>query len=291
MFLLVLLAINHNEKSCVPFPCNLSSRIHSKQHDRCVTTTCCAVQFARNENRDALKSMMVAPDPITRRRVARILASLFWRGRSASVRDALKTFIQGPALYRAVPQKALAAISLLSPPPPPAPSSDPTLHVSTALSPLLDALAEQLSTPATASRGSALLLDIFHILLTTFLCRKGDIHAGLAGTTHSTTHHAFVTSATISFTVGWLQKLPDSSVSIPAMLNVICTMLDVLTVPVDDCFEEENVQQASGMLQTLPNSVRAHPRDADVPNDLLSPISHFLQGAPCIHFSLHPFQA
>ena len=138
------------------------------------------MQFARNENRDALKSMMAAADPVTRRRAARILASLFWRGRVASVRDSLKTFLQGPALCRAVPQKSLAGISLLSPPPASS-SSDPSVHVSTALSPLLDTLASQLQTPSTARSGSALLLDIFHVLLTTFLCRKSDIHAGPSG--------------------------------------------------------------------------------------------------------------
>lgn len=236
-----------------------------------------SMQFARNENRDALKSMMTAADPVTRRRAARILASLFWRGRVASVRDSLKNFIQGPALYRTVPQKSLAAISLLSPPP--ASSSDPSVHVSTALSPLLDTLAGQLQTPSTAHSASALLLDTFHVLLTTFLCRKSDIHSSMSGATHATAHHAFVASATLSFTVAWLQKLPDASVTIPAMLDVVCTMLDVLTVPVDDCSAEENVPQASGMLPTLPNSGRGSPGGAPIANDLLSPISHFLQGA------------
>jgi hypothetical protein len=218
---------------------------------------------------------MTASDPTTRRRAARMLASLFWRGRSRSVRDALQPFTQGPAFSQGptFPQKALDRISLLSPPP----TSSSSDRV-TALTPLLDTLATQLQTPATARSGSELLLDTFHVLLTTFLCRKGDVHAGLAGSTHATAQHTFVASSTLSSTVAWLQKLPDVTVKVPAMLAIVCKMLDLLTVPVEDSSREDNVPQASGMLQTMSNSARGPPSPPEVANDLLSPISHFLQG-------------
>lgn len=241
------------------------------------THTC--LQFSRSEAAETLGNMASASDAATQRRCARTLASLFWRGRSAFVAGSVVSYL--PAFASRRPAD-IYTISLLSPPPP-MPGAAPQVALSP-LAPLLDTLAAQLHTPASARRGVWLLMHTLRVLMTTLLCRKADLHPGNPDTAPTTASHVFVAAATVTSAVAWLKRVPDPAAMLPAMIGVVQMLLDLFAVPVAEGVVEGPLP-VRGVSVTLGrgNPVAATTPGRDAPRDtsLLSSISLFLKGVSC----------
>lgn len=219
--------------------------------------------------------MASSPDPVTQRRCAKALASLFWRGRAAFVAGSVILYLPAFASRRPVD---MYSISLLSPPPA-MPGSAPHSAPSP-LAPLLDTLAAQLHTPASAARGARLLTHTLRILITTFLCRKGDF---VSGSSRTAAPHVFVAAATLASGAAWLRRIPEPSVMCPALVGIVQMLLDLFAVPVGEDSGESRLPVA-GVSVALgrgnPSGAAATSPGRDDPPDtsLLSGITLFLKG-------------
>lgn len=233
------------------------------------------MQFARSEAADALGRMTAADDAVTQRRCAKTLASLFWRGRAAFVSGSIVSYLPTFATRRPVD---IYSISLLSPPPA-MPGSAPHSAPSP-LAPLLDTLAAQLHTLASAPRGARLLMHTLHVLMTTFLTRKADFGSGSSRTAAA---HVFVAAATVASAAAWLKRVPEAAVTLPSMVSLVRLLLDLLSVPVSEEAGEAGLP-VRGVSVALgrgnPGGPGMSPRRHTQPDtSLLSAITLFLKGA------------
>lgn len=150
------------------------------------------------------------------------------------------------------------------------------------LAPLLDTLAAQLHTPASAPRGVRLLMHTLRVLLTTFLCRKADLNPGIPGVVPTTAQHVFVAAATVAAAAAWLRRVPEAAAALPAMIGLVQMLLDLFAMPVAEEGDDGGVPTRS-MPAALGRGNMTGPlgspgRESPPATGMLSAISIFLRG-------------